>query len=123
MTIPRLANAELAVMNRLWDEGSATARQLREHIYPDAARPMHGTIQRLLQRLEDKGFVCRNSDRAAHVFSPRIGRRAYAAGRLESLADRVTGGSFVPMITHLLEERRLSDADMEHLRRLLEEER
>ena len=121
MTVPKLANAELAVMNRVWEEGSVTARQLREQLYPDAPRPMHGTIQRLLQRLEDKGFVDRDSDRAAHLFSPRINREAYAAGRLESLADRVTGGSFVPMITHLVEERKLSDADMEHLRRLLEE--
>ncbi len=121
MTIPKLANAELAVMKRVWAEGSVTARQLREQLYPDATRPMHGTIQRLLQRLEDKGFVDRDGDRAAHLFSPRISREAYAANALESLADRVTGGSFVPMITHLVEERKLSDADMEHLRRLFEE--
>ena len=121
MTVPKLANAELAVMERLWEEGSLTARRLREQLYPEAGKPMHGTIQRLLQRLEDKGFVHRDRDRAAHLFTPLIGREAYAAGRLEALADRVTGGSFVPMITHLVEERRLSDADMERLRRLLED--
>ncbi|WP_420439799.1 BlaI/MecI/CopY family transcriptional regulator [Candidatus Palauibacter sp.] len=121
MTVPKLANAELAVMERLWQKGAQTARLLREHLYPDAANSMHGTIQRLLQRLEDKGFVHRDRDRAAHLFTPRIGREAYAAGRLEALADQVTGGSFAPMITHLVEERRLSDADMERLRRLLEE--
>ncbi len=121
MTVPKLANAELAVMERLWEDGRLTARDLREHLYPDAPRPMHGTIQRLLQRLEDKGFIDRDRDRAAHLFTPRISRAVYAAGRLEALADQVTGGSFVPMITHLVEERKLSDADMEHLRRLLEE--
>ena len=121
MTVPKLANAELAVMERLWEERSLTARLLREQLYPEAARPMHGTIQRLLQRLEDKAFVHRDRDRAAHLFTPRISREAYAAGRLEALADQVTGGSFVPMITHLVEERKLSDADMERLRRLLEE--
>lgn len=121
MTIPKLANAELAVMERLWEEGSLTARLLREQLYPEAANSMHGTIQRLLQRLEDKGFIQRDRDRAAHLFTPCIGREAYAAGRLEALADQVTGGSFVPMITHLVEERKLSDADMDRLRRLLEE--
>ena len=121
MTVPKLANAELAVMERLWEGGSLTARDLREQLYPDAPRPMHGTIQRLLQRLEDKAFIDRDRDRAAHLFTPRISREAYAAGRLEALADQVTGGSFVPMITHLVEERKLSDADMERLRRLLEE--
>lgn len=121
MTVPKLANAELAVMERLWQKGAQTARLLREHLYPDAANSMHGTIQRLLQRLEDKGFVHRDRDRAAHLFTPRVSRETYAAGRLEALADQVTGGSFVPMITHLVEERRLSDADMERLRRLLED--
>ncbi|MYH08695.1 MAG: BlaI/MecI/CopY family transcriptional regulator [Gemmatimonadales bacterium] len=121
MTVPKLANAELAVMERLWQKGAQTARLLREHLYPDAANSMHGTIQRLLQRLEDKGFVHRDRDRAAHLFTPRVSREAYAAGRLEALADQVTGGSFLPMITHLVEERKLSDADMERLRRLLEE--
>ena len=121
MTVPKLANAELAVMERLWRRGAQTARLLREQLYPDAANSMHGTIQRLLQRLEDKGFVHRDRDRAAHLFTPRISREAYTAGRLEALADQLTGGSFVPMITHLVEERKLSDADMERLRRLLEE--
>lgn len=121
MTVRKLANAELAVMERLWQKGAQTARLLREHLYPDAANSMHGTIQRLLQRLEDKGFVHRDRDRAAHLFTPRVSREAYAAGRLEALADQVTGGSFVPMITHLVEERKLSDADMERLRRLLED--
>ncbi|MDE0357759.1 MAG: BlaI/MecI/CopY family transcriptional regulator [Gammaproteobacteria bacterium] len=121
MTVPKLANAELAVMERLWQKGAQTARLLREHLYPDAANSMHGTIQRLLQRLEDKGFVHRDRNRAAHLFTPLVSREAYAAGRLEALADQVTGGSFVPMITHLVEERKLSDADMERLRRLLED--
>ncbi|WP_420632705.1 BlaI/MecI/CopY family transcriptional regulator [Candidatus Palauibacter sp.] len=121
MTVPKLANAELAVMERLWEEGSLTARHLREQLYPDAAMSMHGTIQRLLQRLEDKGFIHRDRDRAAHVFTARISREVYACGRLEALADQVTGGSLMPMISHLVEERKLSDADMERLRQLLEE--
>ena len=121
MTVPKLANAELAVMERLWEEGSRTARHLREQLYPDAAISMHGTVQRLLQRLEGKGFIHRDRDRAAHLFTARIGREAYACGRLEALADQVTGGSLVPMISHLVEERKLSDADMERLRQLLEE--
>ena len=81
MTVPKLANAERAVMERLWQTGSLTARLLREHLYPDAANSMHGTIQRLLQRLENKGFVHRDRDRAAHLFTALISREAYAAGR------------------------------------------
>ena len=33
MTIPALANAELAVMELLWEEDTLTARQIREQLY------------------------------------------------------------------------------------------
>ncbi len=121
MTTPRLANAELAVMERLWKEGRLTARRLCEQLYPDATRSAHGTIQRLLQRLEDKGFVDRDRSLGTQIFSARISREAYASGRLEALADRITGGSLVPMLTQLMEERKLSPQEIERLRRILEE--
>ena len=75
MTIPRLANAELAVMERLWKEGRLTARRLREKLYPDTTGSAHGTIQRLLQRLEDKGFVHRDGSLGTQLFSARVSRK------------------------------------------------
>ena len=46
-----LANAELAVMNLLWDRGDRmTAREIREQLYSSEAKAQHGTVQRLLQR-------------------------------------------------------------------------
>ena len=69
MKKPALANAELAVMELLWEEDRLTARHIREQLYPDASRAQHGTVQRLLQRLEDKGFVERDSNLAIHFFS------------------------------------------------------
>ena len=121
MTTPRLANAELAVMERLWKEGRLTARRLREQLYPDTAKSAHGTIQRLLQRLEDKGFVHRDASFGTQLFTARISREAYASARLEALADRITGGSLVPMITQLLEERKIEPEEIDRLRRILEE--
>ena len=121
MTTPRLANAELAVMERLWKEGRLTARRLRDLLYPDTTRSAHGTIQRLLQRLEDKGFVHRDASLGTQLFSARISREAYASARLEALAERITGGSLVPMITQLLEERKLEPEEIERLREILEE--
>jgi predicted transcriptional regulator len=54
---PSMANAELAVMDLLWREDRMTARELRERLYPAAAKGQHGTVQRLLQRLEDTHMV------------------------------------------------------------------
>ena len=121
MTMPTLPNSELAVMKLLWGRGRRTARQLLEELYPDVAKPQHGTVQRLLKRLEDKGFVVRGRDLGINVFSPALSREEYASDQLESLADRLTGGSLAPMVTRLVEDRKLPRAEIDRLRRILEE--
>ena len=81
-----LANAELAVMDLLWDEETLTARQIRERLYHDANKAQHGTVQRLLQRLEDKGFVERDRNVSVHLFAAAISREDYGCVEMESLA-------------------------------------
>jgi len=115
-----LANAELAIMNLLWERPRATARELREELYPNATRAQHGTIQKLLQRLEDKGYVTRDRSLQVHLFAAALTRQAYAGGQLESLADKLTGGSLAPLITHLLEEKKISKGEIARLRELLD---
>lgn len=117
---PALANAELAVMDLLWRQDRLTARHIREQLYPDATKAQHGTVQRLLQRLEDKGYVERDRSLPVHLFSASVSREAYAGGQLETLAKKLTGGSLAPLITHLMEESKISRADIERLRRILD---
>jgi predicted transcriptional regulator len=120
MEQPHLANAELGVMELLWQQDRMTARHIREQLYPGATKAQHGTVQRLLQRLEDKGFVERDRSLPVHLFSALVSREAYASSQLESLADKLTGGSLVPMITHLIEQKKISRAEIERLRQVLQ---
>jgi len=106
-------------MDLLWqNEKPMTARQILEQLYPDAAKPQHGTVQRLLQRLEDKGYVERDRSLFVHLFSPAVSRQTYAGQQLESLADKLTAGSFAPLITHLVERKKISRDEI--LQRLVE---
>ena len=115
-----LANAELAIMDLLWQHDRLTARQIREQLYPDETKAQHGTVQRLLQRLEDKGYVERDRSLSIHFFSAAISRQSYAGSQLESLAARLTGGSFAPLITHLVECKKLSREDLLRIRAILD---
>jgi BlaI family penicillinase repressor len=118
---PPLANAELAVMDLLWQsDDRMTAREIREQLYPDATRAQHGTVQRLLQRLEDKGYVERDRAIAVHFFSPAISRQTYAGQQLESLAKKLTAGSFAPLITHLVEQKKISRGEIKRIRAILD---
>lgn len=120
MKQPRLANSELAVMNLLWQNDRLTAREIREQLYPDSAKPQHGTVQRLLQRLEDKGYVERDRSLSVHLFSAAISRQTYAGRQLESLADKLTAGSFAPLITHLIEQKKISRKEINRIRAILD---
>jgi len=116
-----LANAELAVMNLLWDHNQRmTAREIREQLYPDETKAQHGTVQRLLQRLEEKGFVERDRSISVHFFAAVISRELYAGEQLESLADKLTAGSFAPLITHLVEHKKISQAEVDKIRSILD---
>jgi BlaI family penicillinase repressor len=114
-----LANAELSVMELLWDHGDLTARQIQDKLYGESDRSQHGTVQRLLQRLEDKQLVAREKVGTANTFSACISRERYAGSQLESLVERLTGGSIVPLLSHLIDQKRLSRTEIRRLREIL----
>ncbi len=120
MKSPPLTNAEFAIMDLLWHEDQLTARQIREQLYPDTTKAQHGTVQRLLQRLETKGYLERDRSQYVQQFMAKISRQAYAGSQLESLASKLTGGSLTPLITHLVEEKKISPEDIEELRAILD---
>ncbi len=121
MTAQRLTNAELAIMELLWERSPLTARQVREQLYDDSKTSQHGTVQRLLQSLEEKGFVNRDRSLGVHLFSVIVSREAYGGLQLESLAEKLTGGSIAPLLTHLLDQQKLDKTEIKRLRKLLEE--
>ena len=121
MSSDRLTNAEMAVMTLLWDSGQLTARRIRELLYADSKKAQHGTVQRLLQSLEEKQFIHRDRSLGIQLFSACISREAYGGTQLETLANKLTEGSIAPLLTHLLVEKKLGKAEINRLREILEE--
>ncbi len=115
-----ISNAELSVMRLLWKRGVLSARQIREELYPEDTASNHGTVQKLLQRLEGKGFVSRDRTHFMHLFQAKVTKSEYAGEQLEALADKVTEGSILPFITHLVENKKLSAKERRAIRELLE---
>ncbi len=120
MKQPPLANSELAIMDLLWDNERLTARQIREQLYSSSSKAQHGTVQRLLQRLEEKGYIERDRSQFVQQFMAKMSRQTYAGKQLESLAAKLTGGSLAPLITHLVEEKKISREEIERLRAILD---
>lgn len=108
-------------MNLLWEHGRLTARQIRELLYPKSTKPQHGTVQRFLQSLEDKHYVERDKNLSVHLFSAVVNRETYAGLQLKVLADKLTGGSIAPFITHLLGDNKIDRAELARLRQIIDD--
>jgi predicted transcriptional regulator len=117
-----VTQAELAILQVLWDRGPATIRQLTDALYPGGGTAQYGTVQKLLERLEAKKYVHRQRDAAAHVFAAAVGRDEMIGRRLEDVAAKLCGGSLTPLLTHLVRTRKLSARERRELRELIDEQ-
>ena len=118
---PDVADAELSVLGVLWEGGPATIRRIADALYPAGTVAHYATVQKLLERLEAKGFVARDRADRAHVFRARVGREAIIARRLQETADKLCGGSLIPLVTNLVRAGTLGAREREELRALLAE--
>jgi BlaI family transcriptional regulator, penicillinase repressor len=117
---PDVTEAELALLQALWDDGPATIRQLVERVYRQTGASVYATVQKLLDRLEVKGCVDRDRGGTVHVFRAAINRDELIGRRLRAVADSLCGGSLSPLLTHLVEGRGLSEKERRELRALVE---
>ena len=116
-----MTEAELALLQALWDSGPATIRQLVERVYQQSGTSVYATVQKLLDRLESKGCVNRDRNAAVHVFRAAIDRDELIGRRLRAVADSLCGGSLSPLLTHLVQGKGLSEEERRELRSLIDQ--
>src|SRR5712671_5745593 len=99
---PDVPDAELAVLQALWEHGAATIRQLADRLYAADGDNGYATVQKLLERLErkGKGYVARDRSSHAHVFRAVIDRDTLVGRRLRAVAEKLCGGLMTPLLTH-----------------------
>ena len=118
--IPDVTEAELTVLQCLWERGPATIRQLTDALYPSGTDAQYATVQKLLERLEGKGYVRRDRTPPAHTFTAAVGRDELIGRRLREVAEKLCGGSLTPLLTHLVRSRPLSPRERRELRELID---
>ena len=120
MTLPRLSNLEMRIMESLWTGGALSVREIQE-AFPVKKRPAYSTILTMVQRLEAKKAVRRVKKIAtAFIFEAAIPRDA-ARRRLIDDFLAVFGGETQPIMTHLIEAGKLSLEDVQQAEKLVRE--
>ncbi len=109
---------ELDLMAVLWDMGSGTVTEVRDRLADDLA---YTTVLTILRTLEEKGHVGHESEGRAHRYHPLVEREQAQESALDRITQKLFSGSTELLLTHLVSDRDLSDAEAERLRELLSE--
>jgi predicted transcriptional regulator len=116
----KISAAELAVLEALWKAPGAP-NELQERLARGGAEWAYTTVQTLLHRLLEKGFVRRERAGVAQMYSAVVDRDECLAQHVGELAERFTDGALSPLVLSLLKTQRFSKGELARFRALLEE--
>lgn len=102
MTLPRLSNLEMRIMEALWTGGDLSVREIQE-AFPEKQRPAYSTVLTMVRRLVGKKALRQvKKIGSAFIYQAAIPRDA-ARRRLIDDFLAVFGGETQPIMTHLIE--------------------
>ncbi|HET7346451.1 MAG TPA: BlaI/MecI/CopY family transcriptional regulator [Acidobacteriaceae bacterium] len=120
--LPRPTEAELELLNMLWENGPATVRDLHQAISVKRAIG-YTSVLKLLQIMTDKGLVEREESGKAHIYRPVGTRQQTQSQMVRDISERVFAGSAAALAMHALSTQPVSDQELDELRRLIEQKR
>jgi predicted transcriptional regulator len=116
-----VTDTELAMLQVLWKDGSATRRQIADSLYPDGDAIHYATVQNLLKRLEAKGYVRHQRREGVLIFTAAVSREELISRRLQDVADKLCEGSLTPLMMNLVRNQPLTPREIQELQALIEQ--
>ncbi len=115
----RLPDAELEIMQAIWDCEPPASRADIEEIVNRKHPLASTTILTLLSRLVEKGVLRAEKNGRSNLYTPLISRQDYLAAQSRSFVEKLCGGDIHLFATALCDSG-LSKEEIEELRSLLE---
>jgi BlaI family penicillinase repressor len=117
----QLSDQQLAFMRVLWSLGEATTQQVHQALVDDGHALAPTTVATVLARLERRGLITHRTRGRQFVFSARVSESQVRRSMLARLTDFFFGGDTAALVSHLAEDRSLSEDDLQHIKQLLAE--
>ncbi len=117
---PRPTDAELAILNVLWDQGPCTVREVHEAL-SSTQDSGYTTTLKLMQIMTDKGLVVRDESQRAHVYTARSSAQKTQRQLLGDLIDRAFGGSPARLVMQALSATKASTEELTAIRHMLDQ--
>jgi BlaI family transcriptional regulator, penicillinase repressor len=116
---PTLTEAELRIMEVLWEKGASTVQQVLEALTPHPTLA-YNSVLTTIRILEKKGYVEHIKDGRAHIFQALLGRKQASQSEVRHLISRFFGNSHEELVLNVLEDRGLDSNELQRLREMLQ---
>ncbi len=116
-----LTEAELPIMEVLWDRGVATVGEVADGLSKDRA-VAYNTVLTLMRILERKGYVQHTKDGRAFVYQPLVGRGEASRTAVRQLLNRFFNDSPELLVLNLLRDENIDGHEIARLRGLIGKE-
>jgi BlaI family transcriptional regulator, penicillinase repressor len=120
--LDNLGELQLAVMNVVWNLGEATVSQVRDRVAAEKDLA-YTTVLSVMQKLEKAGWLKHRSDGRTYIYLPRRSRSDAERSALRQFTERAFGGDPLVLFQHLLDDDRMTEAELAELRKMLERRR
>ncbi len=117
-----LTAQELEIMKVVWKLESATVRQVYELLLKKR-HIAYTTVMTMMKILEQKGFLKRRQEERAYVYTPAQPQKQVLGSMVREFVNRVFNGSAEPLLLHLVEDRHLTEKDLEEIRKTIRDTR
>lgn len=117
---PPLSKSEIEIARLLWEVGPATVREIHERVC-ELRKADFATVQTFLRRIERKGYATSKLDGRTRVYTATARPKTVIRETVDDFVDRLFGGSAMPLVRHLIEERGMEAAEIEELKSLVNE--
>ena len=120
MTIPQIGRVQMRILQCLWSQGRANAREITESLCAD--EPIaHSTVQTLLRQLEEKNVVAHDSEDRTFVFYPLVRECDYKKDATRELIGRFFDGSPSELFAFLLENETVDSEELAKIRQIVQQ--
>jgi BlaI family penicillinase repressor len=117
----KLSEAEWQIMNALWQQYPASARELTERL-PKDVKWAYTTVKTMLSRLVVKNAVSESKRGNTSMYEPLVTRKGARLTAIRNLMNQAFDGAVGSLMHFLVEEQTLSDRERLELIKLLGEE-
>lgn len=114
-----LTEAELRLMEVLWQKGPATVQQVLGGL-PETMPLAYNSVLTTIRILEKKGYVKHEKDGRAHVYAPLVERDEATRSEIRRLVTRFFGDSHELLVLNILKDQSVDAAELKRLRKMLE---